>query len=123
MLGHHRHAIVFVGVHRTRNDFDADDMAVLDLLRQPLTAALSFRAAWEDAIHRCRTATEQPPDDPLTQREDQIIGLVALGWTNTRIARHLQISERTVRKHLANINDKLGTNSRAAAVHQWQAPT
>ena len=32
MFGRHRRATVFVGVHRTRRDFDADDMATLDLL-------------------------------------------------------------------------------------------
>jgi DNA-binding CsgD family transcriptional regulator len=115
---HHRAAVI-VGVQRTRLDFDADDMATLDLLRKPLAAALTFRAALEDASHLCR-AVIGPPNDPLTPREEQVIGMVALGWTNTRIARHFQISQRTVRKHLENINEKLGTDSRAAAVYQWQ---
>jgi len=43
-----------------------------------------------------------------------------MGWTNARIGRHLHISERTVRKHLENINGKLGTANRAAAVNQWR---
>jgi DNA-binding CsgD family transcriptional regulator len=119
MLGRHRRATVFVGVHRTRRDFDADDMGTLDLLRQPLAAALAFRAAWLDASLRCRAAIDDRSSELLTRREEQIIGLVALGWTNPRIGRHLRISERTVRKHLENINDKLGTTNRAAAVHQW----
>ena len=119
MLGNHRRAPVFVGVHRTRRDFDADDMATLDLLRQPLATALAFRAAWLDATLRCRAAIDDQSSVLLTRREEQIIGLVSLGWTNTRIGRHLRISERTVRKHLENINDKLGTTNRAAAVHQW----
>jgi DNA-binding NarL/FixJ family response regulator len=56
----------------------------------------------------------------LTPREEQVVGLVARGWTSARISRHLQISERTVRKHLENINDKLGTANRAAAVCRWR---
>lgn len=67
MLGRHRRATVFVGVHRTRRDFDADDMATLDLLRQPLTAALAFRAAWHDATLRCRAAIDVRSSEPLTR--------------------------------------------------------
>ncbi len=119
MRPHHRAAVI-VGVQRTRLDFDADDMAILDLLRKPLAAALTFRAALEDASHLCRAVIDDPPNDPLTPREEQIIGLVALGWTSARIGRHLQISERTVRKHLKNINDKLGTANRTAAVSRWR---
>ncbi len=118
MLALHHDKAMFVGVQRTRRDFDADDMATLDLLREPLTTALAFRAAWQDATKRCRSAINDPSFERLTQREEQVIGLVALGWTNTRIGRQLKISERTVRKHLENINDKLGTTNRAAAVHQ-----
>ena len=48
-----------------------------------------------------------------------MLALVARGWTNGRVARTLSISERTVRKHLENINDKLGTVNRASAVSRW----
>ena len=48
-----------------------------------------------------------------------MLALVARGWTNGRVAHTLSISERTVRKHLENINDKLGTVNRAAAVSRW----
>jgi len=67
MFGRHRRATVFVGVHRTRRDFDADDMATLDLLCQPLTAALAFRAAWHDATLRCRAAIDVRSSEPLTR--------------------------------------------------------
>jgi len=121
MLARHPEETVFVGVHRSGHDFDSDDMATLDLLREPLAAALAFRSAWRDAVLRCHSAMADPFVDPLTDREEQILGLVALGWTNIRIGRHLQISERTVRKHLENLNGKLGTTNRAAIVHRWDA--
>ena len=117
-----RRTMTFVGVHRIRRDFDADDMVVLDRVRQPLSAALALAAAWQDAAARCRSGFAEP-DRGLTDREEQVIGLVALGWTNTRIGRHLQISERTVRKHLENVYDKLGAANRAAAVDRWRPPT
>ena len=119
LLVRHPSETVFVGVHRSRHDFDADDMTTLDLLREPLAAALTFRSAWRAAIARTRAAIDTPLFDPLTHREEQIIGLIALGWTNARIGRHLRITERTVRKHVENLNDKLGATNRAAIVHRW----
>lgn len=104
---------VLVGVQRTRRNFDADDLSVLDLIREPLSEALAFRAAWEAAASRFGIVHDSA--GRLTDREHQVVGLVALGWTNARIGRHLKISERTVRRHLENVNDKLGTANRAAA--------
>ncbi|MGO8737247.1 MAG: response regulator transcription factor [Terriglobia bacterium] len=48
----------------------------------------------------------------LTRRELEVIGELALGRTNRRIAGDLMISGETVRRHLANIFDKLGVSSR-----------
>ena len=53
---------------------------------------------------------------PLTAREQEILGHVAHGLTNRRIATRLGVSEHTVHRHLANIFTKLGLSSRAAAV-------
>lgn len=52
----------------------------------------------------------------LTEREEEVLKLVADGWTNNRIATELTLSERTVRFHLTNIYDKLGITSRAEAI-------
>jgi DNA-binding CsgD family transcriptional regulator len=51
----------------------------------------------------------------LSARELEILGLVAEGLSNKRIADVLVISEHTVRRHVANILKKLGVSSRAAA--------
>jgi DNA-binding CsgD family transcriptional regulator len=51
----------------------------------------------------------------LTDREVEVLQLVALGHTNRRIGTELQISEHTVARHLSNIRLKLGVPSRAAA--------
>ena len=53
--------------------------------------------------------------DPLTEREMQVLKLVASGVTNRKIAVQLVISEKTVARHVSNIFNKLGLNSRAAA--------
>jgi DNA-binding NarL/FixJ family response regulator len=54
------------------------------------------------------------PND-LTQREIEVLRLVAAGSSNQEIAEQLVISERTVNSHLVHIFNKLGVNSRAAA--------
>jgi LuxR family transcriptional regulator, maltose regulon positive regulatory protein len=52
---------------------------------------------------------------PLTRREVEVLRLVAQGMSNHEIARHLVISEFTVKRHVANLLAKLGLPSRAAA--------
>lgn len=52
----------------------------------------------------------------LSDREQEVLTLVARGERNKEIARFLGISERTVKAHLTNIYNKLGVDSRAAAV-------
>jgi DNA-binding CsgD family transcriptional regulator len=51
----------------------------------------------------------------LTERELEVLRLVASGRSNKAIARELVLSEKTVERHLSNIFAKLGVSSRAAA--------
>lgn len=55
-------------------------------------------------------------DLSLTQRELEVLGLVAEGYTDRKIAEILVISPRTVHRHLSNIFTKLDVPSRTAAV-------
>jgi DNA-binding NarL/FixJ family response regulator len=52
----------------------------------------------------------------LTPRHWELLHLVAAGHTNAQIARRLDLSEGTVRKHLENICARLHVSSRTAAV-------
>ena len=56
-----------------------------------------------------------PTPGGLTEREIQVLRLVAAGMTNHAIATQLYISERTVHRHVSNIFAKIGVNSRTAA--------
>jgi two-component system, NarL family, response regulator NreC len=56
-----------------------------------------------------------PPDD-LTEREAQILGLIALGHTNNEIGQQLFLSVRTVESHRAHIQQKLRRSTRAELV-------
>ena len=58
----------------------------------------------------------------LTDCEIQILRLVADGRTNTAIAHVLEVSPRTVAKHLEHTYRKLGVNNRAAAVSRIVMP-
>jgi ATP/maltotriose-dependent transcriptional regulator MalT len=59
-------------------------------------------------------ASARPPAG-LTEREAEVLCLVAAGHTNRQIADALHLSERTVARHLSNIFTKIGVASRTAA--------
>jgi NarL family two-component system response regulator YdfI len=62
------------------------------------------------------TAATSNQESPLTSREHEVLRAAALGERNKEIAYKLGISERTVKAHLSSIYNKLGVDSRAAAV-------
>ncbi|MBW4473453.1 MAG: response regulator transcription factor [Lyngbya sp. HA4199-MV5] len=67
-------------------------------------------------------ASESQVQGPLSDRELQVIELVAAGLTNQEIAEKLEISKRTVDNHVSNILTKTETDNRVALVRwalQW----
>ena len=62
------------------------------------------------------------PRDTLTNREKTIISYLMQGWRNREIARHLGITEQTVKNHLRTVYDKVGVSDRLElvlyAIHQ-----
>jgi NarL family two-component system response regulator LiaR len=62
-----------------------------------------------------RSSDLPPTEDPLTEREAEVLGLVAQGLTNQEIADRLYVSERTVRTHVSNILSKLHLANRTQA--------
>ena len=54
----------------------------------------------------------------LTEREVEVLRLVAIGLSNDDIARRLVVSPRTVHTHLRALFAKLGVSTRAAAAHE-----
>ncbi len=114
----------------TTYDTDRDIMAALDagatgyLLkdapRDELFAAIRAAAAGESAlsptvasrvVSRVRSSS-----DALSEREGEIVALIAKGRSNREIAAALFVSEATVKTHLAHAFEKLGVKDRAAAV-------
>lgn len=63
------------------------------------------------------TAAGTDTGEQLTQREAEVVALVARGMSNKAIAQQLSISPRTVEGHLNHVFDKLGVLSRTELVH------
>jgi len=59
---------------------------------------------------------EQPTTVELTEREAEVLRLVAQAMSNAEIARELYIGEATVKTHVSNVLQKLGARDRVAAV-------
>jgi two-component system, NarL family, response regulator NreC len=73
--------------------------------------ALGARLVAAEAEERARAE-----DDPLSEREREVLRLLALGHTNQEIAKELYLSVRTVETHRAHIMQKLRITTRAELV-------
>ena len=82
-----------------------------DTLLQPEVLARALQAGGG-----AQAAVPGSTESVLTDREREVLALVAEGGTNRSIAYALEISERTVKAHLTHVYQKLDVDSRAAAV-------
>ncbi len=67
-----------------------------------------------ERMHNEFTSLDRP--DPLTDRETEILRLMAGGYSNKEIANSLGVAEGTVKNHVSNILSKLGVRDRTRAV-------
>jgi DNA-binding NarL/FixJ family response regulator len=95
---------------------DIDLNALLDVIR----AAAQGESVLPPAIATklVEHISAQRTQVSLTQREQEVLCLLAKGLRNKEIASQLNITERTVKSHVANIIAKLGVSSRTEAVSQ-----
>ncbi|WP_109211777.1 MULTISPECIES: response regulator transcription factor [Microbacterium] len=91
------------------------DVATDDLLRA-VEAAARGEAVLAPAVTNRLMGRLREPEPALTERELEVLGLVAQGTTNRDIAAALFLSEATVKTHLLHIYAKLGVTDRASAV-------
>ncbi len=68
-----------------------------------------------EQLRHSRQAGRERAEDTLTDRETDVLKLLAQGLRNSQIAEHLYISERTVKVHIANIFAKLQLHDRVHA--------
>ena len=87
-----------------------------ELLRAVRAAAAGQSVLAPSVATRLMNRVRAPEPELLSQRELEVLGLVAAGTTNREAAARLFISEATVKTHLLHIYAKLGVTDRAAAV-------
>ncbi len=120
--------VVHLVTHRRRRPFRPPDRRVLTLVSPYLVAAVAAVDARPIRRHLVRDAAvpgldvdalSAGPSAPLTSREVQILASIAGGATNKEVGAALDISPRTVQKHLEHIYEKLGVHRRTAAAGWW----
>jgi DNA-binding NarL/FixJ family response regulator len=80
-----------------------------------LSPSVTRRVIQEVTRHQ-RRPVPSPDLDRLTQRELEVLGLVAEGLSNAEIAARLYLSEATIKTHTSNLLAKLGLRDRVQAV-------
>jgi DNA-binding CsgD family transcriptional regulator len=96
-----------ISFNRVSRDFTEADRDLLKAIAAPVGNAIQRRRSHEAA----NSGTAM-----LTERERQVLQLAAQGRTSLAIAHRIDVSPRTVAKHLENVYRKLGVANRAAAV-------
>lgn len=87
-----------------------------ELLRAVRAAAKGESVLSPGIAARLLDQVRQPVKETVSQRELEVLQLIASGSTNRDVAERLFISEATVKTHLLHVYAKLGVNDRAAAV-------
>lgn len=97
-----------------RKRSEADLAAAIDAVMQDTSW---FTHTLMEKLAHVRQPQSHPGElDRLTAREKEILQRMCQGQTNKRIATTLQLSDNTVRNHVANLYSKLGVNDRSSAV-------
>jgi DNA-binding CsgD family transcriptional regulator len=118
--------LVLIGLTRRLHDFSDRETRAFHPIRDLIAKALDYHA--QVTAIRAKIGAGLPAALPhrctLTERENQVLALIAIGHTNDQAGRKLGISPRTIRKHLEGVFTKADVPSRAAAVAWWlrQAP-
>lgn len=83
-------------------------------------AGLALLARWAAARGAASAPPPQQPTAALSEREREVLALLARGDSNKLIARAFSLSPHTVKRHVANILGKLGVDTRGQAAARWR---
>lgn len=97
---------------------DSSVAAIISSISAVLTGERVMASVVANRVLEMLTGTATPKEfyDGLTNREIEILKLLANGMANKQIAFRLKISEKTVRNHVSNMYEKLGIYDRSQAV-------
>ena len=96
---------------------EAADVEVVSAVREIANGGRYVHPELGARLVAAEAAAERRADeDPLSEREREVLRLLALGYTNQEIAKQLYISVRTAETHRAHIMQKLHLSSRADLV-------
>ncbi len=84
-------------------------------LHPDIARRLMMAVSGDTPIRAPRPAAWPPELEGLTEREREVLDLIARGRTNREIAEKMVISEKTVKTHVSNLLDKLGLEDRTRA--------
>lgn len=116
-----RRFLVGFVLNRSRMGFSDRDRDLAEVVRPHLANLYRLGVAREGVRHLPADAPFDPAAALLTAREREVLDWVAAGKTNRDIAAILGASPRTVEKHLERIYEKLGVETRTAAVMRVRA--
>lgn len=97
--------------------FEPEDVSVA--IRGAARGVGTLSPAAVSALSQEEQRSQVRTDHSLSQREVEVMTLIARGRTNSQIARELFLSDKTVKNHINRIFAKLGVNDRAHAVSWW----
>jgi DNA-binding NarL/FixJ family response regulator len=109
--------------HRVDEVFAAGASAFLGATAREADLELALRQTYQPSIHRAavgRNVSHPAVTPRLTERETQILELVAEGHSNGELATILGVALQTVKYHLSNVYRKLGVSNRTQAARQAQ---
>jgi two-component system, NarL family, response regulator DevR len=100
---------------------DVDTVELARIIRSVHRGQSAFDPRSAKLVVRSLTQQPDPPSRLLTDRELEVVRLVARGATNLRVARELYVSESTVKYHLRTAMRKLGASDRTELVYRASA--
>jgi two-component system response regulator DevR len=100
---------------------DVDVAELARIIRSVHGGQSAFDPRSANLVVRSLAGEPGPPARPLSERELEVIRLVARGATNPRVARELYVSESTVKYHLRTAMRKLGASDRTELVYRASA--
>lgn len=107
-------SVQVLSLWRHRRDFSAAEVAGFVQIARTFAAAAAYRAALAELD------PEAPSARRPTARQRQVVELVARGLTNQQIGHRLEVSPRTVRKHLESLFALAGARSRTELAVWWR---